>query len=371
MSRIALSSAELREFSVPDVFCLLGERQYLLGLGGVMVATSMRVTTRVEETPDEFRLRFSPTDPHSPEITDILGRWREALKETARDEDQLYGLDIICELPSPDLPCPTTSRMMSPAIAVSLATVLCAHRRQDEMVNGEQLGAMAGKILERVVAPDGTYPSRFDSLCRTCVEGGVRYVKSSGEALNAQLLVPPESLLLVVDPETANGGQETKWGENLLSALQKLGGTEALLERTEEEGITGLFDLAGDELSDQEMAVLYALVRVRGMLQEMLETLDRDVRDNDRMAEICDEESIMMRDYFGFPGENLQEIRHKAVEAGALGAKFTYAFGESPALLALAPGRRDEVRSALVEEYGEQSIVQLDVNHSGIRSERL
>jgi hypothetical protein len=196
-------------------------------------------------------------------------------------------------------------------------------------------------------------------------------VKASGEALNAQLLVPPESLLLVVDPGGYNADGESGWGKNLLGALQKLGGTEALLERTEEEGVSGLFDLAEGQLSDQETAVLYALIRVRGMLQEMVETLDRDVRDNDRMAEICDEESIMMRDYFDFPEGNLQEIRHKAVEAGALGAKFTYAFGKSPALLALAPGRRDEVMSALAEEYGEQSVVPLDVNHSGIRSERL
>lgn len=371
MSKIALSSAELREFSVPDAFCLLGERQYLLGLGGVMAATSMRVKTRVEETPDEFRLRINPTGMREGSLEATMHLWRDALAEAARDRNQLHGLDIICELPCHELPCPSTSRMMSPAIAVSLATSLCAHRGHEETTTEEELSVMAGKMLESVVSPEGTYPSRFDALCRTCVEGGVRFVKASGESLNAQLLVPPESLLLVVDPDEDIEEAENRWGEDLLSALQKLGGAEPLLERTEEQGIAGLFSLAESKLSDREIAVLYALIRVRGMLQEMLETLDRDVRDNDRMAEICDEESTMMRDYFDFPEGNLREIRQKAVEAGALGAKFTYVFGECPGLLALAPGRRDEVMSALIEEYGENCVAPLDVDHSGLRSERL
>jgi hypothetical protein len=366
---IKLSPHELRTFSVPHVFCLLGERQYLLGLGSVMVATDLRVGITVRETPDEFQLDVDMGEMGGESIRDMIGRWRAALTEVLPDQSQLEGLHLTLSFSDPDMRCPCEARLSSPAVAVALATALRAHRGTAESMEEAALAELAGSLLEKVISEGRPYPQRYDALCRACIRGGAAYVAPSAEPLNAQLLVPPESLILVFDPRAASPAETPAWETHLLSGLQTLGGIEDLLRKTEKEGIAALFEMAGEDLSDQEIAILYALLRVRQMIQQLMETLDRKVRDNDRLGEVCDEESSILTDYFGFPAERLRQVRNQAVQAGALGAKFTYSFGDRPALLALAPGRRDEVAEALQEEWGQDCVRPLNLDAAGIRSE--
>lgn len=369
MRTVKLIPEELRSFSVPHVFCLLGERQYLLGLGSIMMATDLRVGITVRETPDEFRLSGVLGDVPGKGLQQVVSRWQSALFQVIQDDSQLDGLDISLSLSSPEMRCPVGTRLSSPAVAVALATAIRTHRGRLDSMEEAQLAQFAGRLLEEVVSEGRPYPQRYDALCHACIRGGASYVAPSAEPLNAQLLVPPESLILVFDSQGAPPAEKPRWERHLLSALQKLGGTEDLLQATEKQGIGALFEIIGRELSDRETAVLYALLRVREMIHKMLESLDREVRDNDRLAEACDEESTILRDYFGFPSDRLQRIRDHAVQAGALGAKFTYAFGDRPAMLALAPGRRDEVTPALQEKWGQDCVRALNLDAAGIRSE--
>ncbi|MFW5922781.1 MAG: hypothetical protein ACOCSQ_00195 [Planctomycetota bacterium] len=366
---IALSPAELRSFSVPHVFCLLGERQYVLGLGSVIMASDMRINCRVKETPEDFRLMVEPADLIDQTVKDHLRRWRGALESAARSPDELRGLDVVLEIPEAESADGLIDRLASPAAAVSLATVLQAHRREGGTVQTVDLARTAGEMLEEVAEDSSAYPSRYDALCRASAGGGVNYIAPSDEPLNAQLLVPPESLILIYGSEAGTQARTPGWERSLLGALQKLGGSEELISAVDQEGLEGLFEMTTGDLEDDEIAVLYALVRVRQMIQELLETLDREVRDNDRLAEVCDEESTLLEDYFGFAASELREIRQKSVEAGALGAKFTHMFGGRPALLCIAPGRRDEVTSMLADEYGRAGVRRLNVDSAGIKSE--
>ena len=369
MDQIALSTTEMREFSVPQVFCLVGEYQYLLGLGSVLVGTDMRIEVEVQETPDAFCLHLDPPDMVGQAEETTFGAWRDALAGIARDETQLDGLDITPRLTDPELACPVDDQLRSPSVAVALATAFHAHRGRSTTVGEDALAEEAGQMLEQVSAGGRSYPQRYDALCRACIHGGAVYVGPSADPINAQMLVPPESLVIVFDPEDDAPPENTGWETHLLGALGSLGGTEELLRQTRERGMEALFEMTRDELSDMEIAVLYALLRVRQMIQRLLESLDRDVRDNDRLAEVCDEESTILRDYFEFPSSRLRDIRQKAVSTGALGGKYTYAFGSRPALLLLAPGRRDEVCSRLADEYGADGVRRLNLDHAGIRSE--
>ena len=91
--------------------------------------------------------------------------------------------------------------------------------------------------------------------------------------------------------------------------------------------------------------------------------------DNDRLAEICDEESALLRDYFGFPAEPYGRVRQAAVEAGALGAKFTCAFGGCPAAIIIAPGVREEVAETLTARFPESRFLPVDIDPTGLLME--
>jgi hypothetical protein len=183
-------------------------------------------------------------------------------------------------------------------------------------------------------------------------------------------MVPPESLILAVSRRALPSLGESPWERVLLSAVSKTGrGGVRLLAETERD-VSRLFELASGKLDEMEMAVLYGLLRVREMITQHLERLGQPLLDHDLLAELCDEESAIVEDYFEFPSAPYGEIRNRAVETGALGAKYTYACGSQPAMIILAPGVRDEVGAALAEEFDDCTFLPVDVDPEGVEATR-
>ncbi len=112
--------------------------------------------------------------------------------------------------------------------------------------------------------------------------------------------------------------------------------------------------------------MLYGLLRVRQMIEEFLEHLGEPYVDNDRLAEICDEESAILADYFGFPVRTVPAALRRRGEAGALGCKLTWAFGGLPAAVIIAPGRRREVSAALCRRFPDAHFLPVDMQVDGI-----
>ncbi len=371
MREISLDPREFRRFSVPLPLCLAGETQYALGLGAIVFGAQLRVRAEVTETTEECQLRLCPQDARpSPAAEELLVRWRDALVGLARREaDEAAGLHVTLELGEAAECCPPEFVLGSPAVAVTLVCVLMAHRTETRTVSAGQVAALAGELLAELSAPHYLHPDRFYAECYVCAHGGALHVAPGAEALNVQLLLPPESLILVVPAATGPAAEPAGWEEPLLRALQKTDGAAELLSATEGD-VSPLFEAAAGRLNERETAILYGLLRVRGMISERLEMLGQAFADHDRLAELCDEESAILRDYFAFPAGPLVEVRDRAVECGALGAKLTYAFGGRPALIVLAPGRRSEVQSALKERFREHCVLPVDVDPAGVRSEQ-
>jgi len=183
-----------------------------------------------------------------------------------------------------------------------------------------------------------------------------------------QLLLPPDSLILVVPPGRGRVVGTEEWERTLLGALSKLGGSEAILAATEED-VDRLFHVAAGVLSDEETGVLYALLRVRQMIRERSESLGQAYLDHDRFAEVCDEESELMQDYLGFPREPFATIRRAAVSSGALGAKLTFPFAGHAGVIVVAPGRREQVLQALARRFADHCILPVNVDPAGLRGE--
>jgi hypothetical protein len=97
-----------------------------------------------------------------------------------------------------------------------------------------------------------------------------------------------------------------------------------------------------------------------------VELLGDPVVDNDRLAEICDDESDIMADYFGFPATEYGAVRESAFELGALGAKYTWAFGSYPAVIIVAPGERDGIGRELAPRLTDVQFLPIDAEPTGL-----
>ena len=366
MRELLLSSDEFTGFSVPHTLCLAGECQYSLGLASVVIATSLRVQARVEETAEEFQLDVAPDALVTDHVRHLMTRWRTVLEElVAGYPEQLTGLRISLGLQETAGCGQPEAALYSPAVAVALACAVKAHRGVLGTVRGREMAELGAGLLRELVRPAHPHPDRFYAECLVCVEGGARHVSSSSESLNLQLMIPPESLILAVSREAAAYRQGGSWEKVLLGALGKMGSRGAELLAAAERDASPLFELASSMLDERETAVLYGLLRVREMIAQQLESLGRPLADHDLLAELCDEESAILENYFWFPGAPYCELRKRAVESGALGAKLTYAFGTQPAMIILAPGCRDEVKSVLDEEFEGCNVLPVDVDAAG------
>jgi hypothetical protein len=173
-------------------------------------------------------------------------------------------------------------------------------------------------------------------------------------------------MILVLCPTAAAREGVESWERTFVDALRALRMSPEKFSLVAGDDMAGFFEVASARLEESRTAVLYGLLRMHEMVREHTEMLGRVMVDHDRLAETCDEESALLEDYFGFPGEHLREVRDVAVESGALGAKMTYAMGDKPSLIVLAPGRRDEVVSALSRRFEQHVVLPVNVGPDGI-----
>ncbi len=365
MSEIVLTRDEFRSFSVPHALCLAGELQYLLGQGAIVAAVGMRLEADVTETSEDFALHVEAPDPDG--MHDLVRHWGEALRRLAVHEpDELDGLAIRLR-PAEDTALDAEALLSGPAAAVALACAVRSHRAAADLAEPTELADLATGLLGTLGDPDATAPGRHYAECLACVEGGARFATPFGPSLNVQMLLPAQSLILGTREDLPAAGSAN--AEQLVrDAVAKLGvdGIRASLEG--EDALEQFFRLAAERLTERETAALYGLLRVSEMIGGHVERLGQDLLDHDLLAELCDEESAILEDYFDFPSEAYAGMREKAFAAGALGGKLTYAFGARPALVILAPGCRDEVLEALLDESEGYVFSPLDVDPAGAGS---
>lgn len=363
MSDIDLATGEFSSFTVPHALCAAGEFQYLVGQASIVLAAGLRLRARVTETTAEFALSVAADDQRG--VPETVGRWTDALRAQAVDtRDDLDGLAVELRPAQTGMHGLVGGRelLLSPAAATALTCATKAHRGNSRVVGSSEVADCAGALLQTVAGEMAL--GRYYAECLTCAEGGACYVAPMGESLNAQLLLPPASLILGLAKEPAPELSDT-WRKVVRSAVEKLGPAVVVALAQGDGGMQRLFDLAAGQLTERETTLLYGLMRVREMIADHVERLGRQMLDHDLLAELCDEESAILQDYFDFPVGDLGRARRTAAEAGALGSKFTYAPGGRPAILIVAPGRRDEVLGALAGDDG-GVFLSVDIDAAGV-----
>ena len=374
-SQPVLAHLEWDSFVLPHSLRLLGEYQHLIGAGTVVAATNLRLTVRAEETSGHFAIslgRWADTEAgwapmEGDAISACVMRWEQAMRDAlGTGPAGLAGLAVRIDFgPLADL-VPMEVLAASPAVALALAVAGAAFRGERERITADELARLACRLKALADPPETSHPARFYAEMLQSIRGGAAHVTPDGERLNVQPLLPPDSLLLAVaaDPETASVAAEPfARAAEALALVQRqhgaLGDGDA--------GMAQLFRLGRGVLTDEQTGLLYGLMRVREMADGFLEGLADEVVDNDRLAEVCDEESAILTDYLGFPPGPYGAIRAAASEAGALGLRLTWAFGGCPAAVIVAPGRREQVGKALARRFPRASFLVIDVAADGLR----
>lgn len=379
MPDVSLSADDLASFTVPHALCLAGEWEYLLNGAMLVVATSARLHASVAA---DHGISISVGHGKDPDTEELARRWAMALKSMARQGHvELDGLAVHLGPAPPNAgqeACAALDRcwrhgaahfLGSPAAAVAMA---CAARVRPGNPCGlasEPLAELAAAMLREVLGIPKRLGGCYYSECLACLEGGALHVAPATESLNVQLLLPPRALILALALDASRPEvQHITWEPRIKEALDRIGwqgpGAPASLGSATQE----LFELAAGRLDEREIGTLYGLLRVREMIEEHVERLGQQYLDHDLLAEICDEESAIMENYFGFPGASYAPVRETAVAAGALGGKLAYAFGDWPAMIILAPGRRDAVLQALERRFERFAFVPVDPAAGGPRS---
>ncbi len=356
---MSLQADELRRFSVPFTLRLVGERQYALGAGSLTIATDVRLVVEVDETPEPFALNYIG----QPGPSELAGAWEGALAgEVLGDAEALEGLALTVDFGDLVDVLPAEVLLTSPALAAALTVAALAHRSDGTSRTHGELAAAAAEALRAVTgAEDGAryYPDAMMSIA-----GGAGYVEPGGDRLNVQELLPLDAFTLALSAAAPDAGVDER-DRRLREALVSVDRAGADIMRAGDEGLGALFGL-GDLLDQQQTTMIYGMLRVRHMIEEFLEHLGEPYVDNDRLAEICDEESAILADYFGFPLGPYRPICAGAAEAGALGCKLTWAFGSCPAAVVIAPGRRREVNTALIRRFPDAHFLPVNMQVEGL-----
>ncbi|MFO8009111.1 MAG: hypothetical protein R6V05_15405 [Candidatus Brocadiia bacterium] len=369
---VAMDSAEWRRFSLPHVLCLLGEQQYLIEGGSVLLGTDLRLTVQLQEAESEFSIRFSgglfeADDPCARAAAEEHGLlWQEAIAEGGVPGiEPLVGTHVVLRFDPRVAGCPPGLLLSAPEVGVALALATLTGSGRLEAMTPDDVARRACRLM-REARPAVEHPDRYHGPALAALHGGARYISPEGAPVNVQQLLPPASLLLCMSSTCEEGYGGPSRDEAVGRALAAATAEGRGIMEGGDAGMEALFALGDDVLEQEQITMLYGLLRVRQMIGGFMEHLGERFVDNDRLAEICDEESEILSDYFGFPAGAFTGLRQRAVEAGALGTKLTWAFGGCPAAVVLAPGRRQEVLEALREEFPEAHVMPVDVEPTGL-----
>ncbi|MBD3191526.1 MAG: hypothetical protein GF308_12830 [Candidatus Heimdallarchaeota archaeon] len=112
-------------------------------------------------------------------------------------------------------------------------------------------------------------------------------------------------------------------------------------------------------LSKQEEMIISGGIKIRDITKEACLELDKNSWDLCHLGELLTEQHIVLRDLLKVSIPKLDQLVRVAIEAGAYGAKLSGA-GFGGCIVALAPGREEEVTTAIQAAGGKAIICKTD-----------
>lgn len=323
-------------FTIAHPLVLLGEEFEPFGISPLAAATRLKLRMALRPSEDGADRLVLALDGRAVEEARPL--WREALAGALGFEPPA-GMRVAA-VNDAVLPAAWAAEIEhSPAFAVGLVSGTAALAGRMADLTGADIARAGARLMRRLRGlPAGS--TRYEAACAACIQGGITLAAVGRSGENFSPLLPDDALLMVWSPNQTpvrDGGGPTRlladFASNHPDACQALT-LDVLLG-------------SGSRAAEGEKAVLYAVLRIREMVEALRESLERAFLDNDVLAEMFDDESNLLVDYAGLHPGPLREARERARRAGALGSSYELFSGSVPVLLVLAPGRRDDVKKAV------------------------
>ena len=344
--------------SAPCRVCILGEHQSYLGSDAIAMAVDMRCTVEADSIEEaEFRLDGDGEEPL--EVVPLA-------EASAPAEHPSRFACALATLREADLTFPTgyrfkasseiPSRCGLAAEAAEAAAWVVALLRAGNQLPAKTGSDLAELCLRTMAAGPQGFVAAIDAY--VCSIGGKVHRAAVGESSIISLVGADLAGFVfgcAADPGDWSPvrSEVQRAADQALEAMRGAMPSFDLAQATLDDTIPHL-----GELSPQDAGVIYALVRMETNTRIGVEMLTGDSFDRDGLAESMDDEHELLRDYFALYTPELDEVLDGLRAAGALGAK---GCAGGAGILAFAPGKEDEVVSALEAKGWQASkIVQAD-----------
>ncbi|NPE06961.1 MAG: hypothetical protein GNW80_01655 [Asgard group archaeon] len=346
-------------YSAPGRVCLYGEHQDYLKLTVIPAAINLRTTISIE------RNDLNEINVHSLELkkTDVF-KVNDEITLTKNEFDYFRAIIIVLkkegmigEIPGFNVTISSqvpigSGLSSSAAILVSWLTAL--NDQLELELNKTEIADLCFIAENNILGINCGIMDQYSSSL-----GGIFSLNCDGPPYNIQHFETPLEGLVIGDSCVKRSANEP------LTLLKNQITTG--FEKIQKQGDFKLKSLASDTLTEfrdiiteDEYRRLLGVITIRNITEKSsIELSKSNNQDIECLGSLLTKQQTMLRDYLGVSIPELDNLVDVSLKSGALGAKLTGA-GLGGCIIALAPGKEEEVAHAINSVGGKATICKID-----------
>lgn len=348
-----------QSYSAPGRVCLYGEHQDYLKLTVIPAAINLRTTLSIERNnSNEIRvesvdLEMSDTFKIGEDISlakDEFDYIRAIImvlfKEGLAKEIPGFNISISSHIPI------GSGLSSSAAILVSWLTALNDQLKLE--LNKTEIADLCFIAENKILGINCGIMDQYSSSL-----GGIFSLDCDGPPYNIQHFTTPIDGLVIGDSCVRRSANKplTFLKNQIINGFEKI----------QKQGDFKLRSLASDTLTEfrdiiteDEYRRLLGVITIRNITERSSVELSKSSnQDIECLGSLLTKQQTMLRDYLGVSIPELDNLVDVSIKSGALGAKLTGA-GLGGCIIALAPGREEEVANAINNAGGKATICKID-----------
>ncbi|NHJ32063.1 MAG: hypothetical protein FK732_04300 [Asgard group archaeon] len=356
-----------RSYSAPGRVCLYGEHQDYLKLTVIPAAINLRTIIDVERSnTNEIKIKS-----HDLKKTDVI-KVNDEITLAKNEFDYiraiimvLFNEGIIKEIPGFNLTIssliPIGSGLSSSA-AILVAWLTALNDLLKLKLNKTEIADLCFKAENNILGINCGIMDQYSSSL-----GGIFSLDCDGPPYKIHQFTTELDGLVIGDSCVRRSANEPL---TLLKSQITTG-----FEKIQEQGDFNLKNLDSNSLTEfrdfiteDEFRRLFGVITIRNITERSsIELTKSENQDIECLGTLLTKQQTMLRDYLGVSIPELDNLVDVSLKSGALGAKLTGA-GLGGCIIALAPGKEEEVAKAINNAGGKAAICKID--YDGARKEK-
>jgi len=346
-------------YSAPGRVCLYGEHQDYLKLTVVPAAINLKTKITVEKN-NTREIRVNSVElgkNHSFKITKNLSLAKNEFdyiravlmvlfQENIIEEISGFNLNITSQIPF--------GSGLSSSAAILVAWLTALNDQLNLRLNKTEIADLCFIAENKILGINCGIMDQYSSSL-----GGIFSLDCDGPPYKIQQFTTELNGLVIGDSCIRRSANEPL---TLLKSQITTG-----IEKIKQQGNFELRTLASntltefrDFITEDEYRKLLGVITIRNITKRSITELSKnEEQDFEYLGSLLTKQQTMLRDYLGVSIPELDNLIDVSLKAGALGAKLTGA-GLGGCIIALAPGKEEEVASAINSAGGKAIICKID-----------